>query len=447
MVGNDIQMQRLLEKKIQQLSFLVKLNNLVGYLPLELDTILKTATREIDKLLPRCKSFLFLFDQGCTRMQIQAGRRRASSSGCHRVDDVSHCRIASEGFPLIVQDVNLSPGCPNRLLARNTRAYVCIPIMFGKEFLGSLTVESPKINSFSRDNLELLVAVASQLSIAIYRARLYQQLNKEKEELARANREIKRLNIHLQKKLKELKEAEARLIQSEKLAATGRMAANLAHEINNPISIILSSLDYLLMDPAENNLSAELVAELEAIAKHARRIAGLVRDLLIFAREPVQELAPLDLNEVINKTLVLPGSRPVKDGISLCPQLAETQVVINGNQMKLQQLLLNLIDNAADAMPAGGQITIKTAVDVNNGMAILAVKDEGIGIKPEDLGKIFDPFFTTKEPGKGTGLGLSIVYNIVKEHGGMVEVESKPGTGTTFTLKFPLCQAMSKDEF
>lgn len=437
---NNQHVQEELEKKVKELSFLVKINNIIGFLPLELPETLSAVTKELNKLFAGNRSYIFLFCQENEKMEVQDDGTSLfpPPNHFHRKEDISQCRISIDTLPVIVQDATEGHGCTNRLVGKDTRSYVCIPIVFGKQLLGSLTVESPLMNGFTRDDLQLLIAVASQLAFPILRNRQYQQLEGEREKIARANQEINQLNVQLENKLKQLGEAEALLVQSEKLAVTGRIAANLAHEINNPIGIILSSLDYLLMEPEEHGCSAELQAELKIVSKHARRITALVKDLLLFARDSGPGFMAVNLAEIMDKTVLLMCPQLAKDGIQVCTQLDAAEIMIKGNHMKLQQVFLNLLENSRDAMPAGGMIMVEAGIADSGTMAMVKVEDDGIGIQEEDMGKIFDPFFTTKEVGKGTGLGLSIVYNIVKEHHGTVSVISEPGKKTAFLLKFPL---------
>ncbi|MDD4753547.1 MAG: ATP-binding protein [Desulfitobacteriaceae bacterium] len=437
---NNNHIQEELEKKVKELGFLVKINNIVGFLPLELKETLSAVTKEINKQFVGNTSFIFLFSQEDQKMEMRTDDTPvcAHPNRFHRKEDIYECRVNIDTLPVIVQDITQEQGCTNRLVASDTKSYVCIPIVFGKQFLGSLTVESPRINGFNRDDLQLLIAVTSQLAFPIYRTRQYQQLENEKRKIAQANLEINQLNVQLKNKLKQLREAEALLVQSEKMAVTGRMAANLAHEINNPIGIILSSLDYLLMEPQENGRCAELEEELRVISKHARRIAALVRDLLMFARDSSHDLLSVNLADIIDKTVSVMGSQLAKDGVQVHTRLNSKEIMVKGNQMKLQQVFFNLLENSRDAMPVGGVIKVEADIIDSETMAIVMVTDTGTGICKENIEKIFDPFFTTKEAGKGTGLGLSIVYNIIREHHGTLSVTSIPGEKTVFTMRLPL---------
>jgi PAS domain S-box-containing protein len=227
--------------------------------------------------------------------------------------------------------------------------------------------------------------------------------------------------------------------QSDKLAALGTLAAGLAHELNNPIGIISSRIELVLLE-ADAALPPEIRADLEVLHRHAQRVARIVQGLLSFSRQSGGALAPVDLNQVVEETLLLVEKQVSKDGITVARRLAPALPAIRGDANALQQVLMNLLLNARDAVNGTGRIVIETGPAPGAPDKVrVAVTDTGIGIPPEILPRIFDPFFTTKA--SGTGLGLSISYGIVREHQGTVDVESTPGQGTTFTLTFPACPA------
>jgi len=223
--------------------------------------------------------------------------------------------------------------------------------------------------------------------------------------------------------------------QAEKLAALGTLAAGLAHELNNPIGIISSRVELMLLEAAGDSLPPGLRDDLEVLHRHAQRVARIVQGLLSFARQSAGARGPVDLNHVVEETLLLIEKQVARDGIALLRSLTPGLPRIAGDANAIQQVLMNLVINARDAMQEGGQITVATEVGRTPQEVRLLVRDTGTGIPPEILPRIFDPFFTTKP--SGTGLGLSISYGIVREHGGTVSVESEPGKGTTFTVTFP----------
>jgi two-component system NtrC family sensor kinase len=223
--------------------------------------------------------------------------------------------------------------------------------------------------------------------------------------------------------------------QSEKLAALGTLAAGLAHELNNPIGIISTRAELMLLDAESRGLPDDVTEDLRVIHRHSQRIARITQGLLSFARSPSGQSGRVDLNRVIDETLLLVEKTIVKDGVRVRRALTPDLPMIWGDANALQQVVVNLLTNARDAVRAGGEIFIETRVAAEPpGRVQLAVRDTGSGIPPEVLAKIFDPFFTTKA--EGTGLGLSISYGIVRDHRGTVDVRSTPGEGTTFVLTF-----------
>jgi PAS domain S-box-containing protein len=223
--------------------------------------------------------------------------------------------------------------------------------------------------------------------------------------------------------------------QSEKLAALGTLAAGLAHELNNPIGIISTRAELMLLDAESKGLPEDVVEDLRVIHRHSQRVARIAQGLLSFARSPSGQPGRVDLNRVIDETLLLVEKTIVKDGVRVRRALTPDLPPIWGDANALQQVVMNLLTNARDAVRAGGEIFVETGVPAEPpGGVQLVVRDTGPGIPPEVLPRIFDPFFTTKA--EGTGLGLSISYGIVRDHRGTVDVRSAPGEGTTFVLTF-----------
>jgi signal transduction histidine kinase len=235
---------------------------------------------------------------------------------------------------------------------------------------------------------------------------------------------------------RDLEITEAQLLHSEKLRTLGEVYAGLTHEINNPLGIILTRVKLLLATAPERALPADVTRDLETIDKHGARIADIVRGLLAFSRKT--ELAPreTDLNQVLADVLALVEKPFARDGVKIESQLAPGLPRIQASPDHLQQVFLNLVKNAREAMPEGGTITVRTA---RNGASLVAeVLDTGTGISPPAVGHLFEPFFTTKGVGKGVGLGLSVSYGIVKAHDGEIEGENRSGKGAVFRVILPL---------
>ena len=224
--------------------------------------------------------------------------------------------------------------------------------------------------------------------------------------------------------------------RAEKLAALGTLSAGLAHELNNPIGIISSRIELMLLEADSTGLPAEIRDDLGVLHRQAKRVARITHGLLSFARQSSGERMPVDLNHIVRETLLLAEKQMTKAGIRVTTRLDADLPAIAGDANTLQQVVLNLVTNAWDAVDPGGEITLETRVLRERTNAVtLVVTDTGRGIDPETIPRIFDPFFSTKPT--GTGLGLSITDGIVREHGGTIDVESRPGTGTRFVLTFP----------
>ncbi|HIE50688.1 MAG TPA: hypothetical protein EYP85_02925 [Armatimonadetes bacterium] len=237
----------------------------------------------------------------------------------------------------------------------------------------------------------------------------------------------------LQEALHELETTQAQLLQSSKLASIGLLAGGVAHELNNPLQIVLGRTELLLEDAPPGSAQHR---DLQEIHHELQRMVDIVQNLLAFSRASRRnEMEAVQLNEVVNTTLALLGQQLRVKNIEPHTDLQPDLPPVWGNAGKLQQVLTNLAVNAVQAMPNGGRLEVTTSCLGNQ--VILRVRDTGCGIPPEHLEHIWDPFFTTKPPGEGTGLGLSVTYGIVKEHGGEIAVSSEVGKGTEFTLLFP----------
>jgi signal transduction histidine kinase len=238
----------------------------------------------------------------------------------------------------------------------------------------------------------------------------------------------------LRRAIRELDETHAQLLQSDKIGAIGEAYAGLTHEINNPLAIILSRVRLMRAREQEKRLDAEVSRDLEVIERQGSRIAELVRGLLAFARKRDFHMRETDLNQVVEETAALIRKPFEKKGITIRTELVRSLPRLWASPPHLQQVFLNLLNNARDAMPEGGRIVIRTLqVD---GSLVAEVEDSGTGLAQGVGDRVFEPFFTTKE--KGTGLGLSVSYGTIKAHAGEMTVESETGKGTLFRVTLPI---------
>jgi two-component system NtrC family sensor kinase len=239
--------------------------------------------------------------------------------------------------------------------------------------------------------------------------------------------------VHVMKDITERKRAQEQLLQSEKLAALGRLAASLAHEINNPLQALSSGLR-LLNRPT---LDAEKRKQYVAVAgREVERLVGIAERTIGFYRPTADDAAATDVHVLLDEMLALAGKELEHGHVVVRREWADHLSTIHAIANQLKQVFLNLILNAAQAMPDGGTLTISTGRAEDGSAICVRFADTGHGIAPEHRDRIFEPFYTTRE--QGTGLGLSISYNIVQQHGGRIEVESQPGQGTVFAVILPI---------
>jgi two-component system NtrC family sensor kinase len=264
-------------------------------------------------------------------------------------------------------------------------------------------------------------------------------------QLRAANEEIvtwaKTLEDRVVQKTKELRSAHEHMLHVEKMASMGKMAAVVAHEVNNPLSGILTYAKLLRKwvgsGQAEHEKREEAMQCLDLIAAESRRCGDLIKNLLSFSRTAPMNLQPTDLREVIDRSLLLVRHQLELGGIELQLKLAHDLPRVPCDPAEIEQVLLALIMNAIDAMPRGGNLWIETRRGNDETQIEIKVRDDGAGIAPNVLPQIFEPFMTTKENGRGVGLGLAISRGIVERHNGRIEVTSELGRGTTFTVTLP----------
>jgi two-component system NtrC family sensor kinase len=226
-----------------------------------------------------------------------------------------------------------------------------------------------------------------------------------------------------------------KLMRSDRLAMVGQLAAGVAHEINNPLgSILLFSRLTMQQMPAEGRARENL----ERIEKETKRCHAIVKNLLDFARERKPLVESVDVNGLLDETLKLFEGQFLFQNVQIVRDYDAKVAAIPGDQAQLQQVFMNIILNAVDAMKGKGRLEITTRVNEADGVVEIGMSDSGSGISPENMDRIFDPFFTTKGVGHGTGLGLSVSYGIVQSHNGDIAVASPPGGGATFTISLPM---------
>jgi signal transduction histidine kinase len=325
--------------------------------------------------------------------------------------------VVTSGVPRRIDDVrragDLLPEARGPVADDGIRAIVCVPVRARQTVLGTLSLGRQAATAFSDDEVALLQCVADQIGLALEHARLHAETRRQ---------------------LQDLERAQTAVVRAERLSAVGELTRGVAHEINNPLMIVLGQVQVL----REEQPSETAQRGLEMIERAARRAAAVVRDLRQFA-EPAPPLrAPCQLAEHIRRALALHAERLDADHIAWHIDLEDVPPIW-ADAAHVDQLLNHLIENARHAMVAGhqgGTLLIRLSSIVSG--IRLEVGDDGPGIEPEHLPRIFNPFFTTKGPDGGRGLGLSVSHGIVREHGGRIWAENRAPGGALLVVELPL---------
>jgi two-component system NtrC family sensor kinase len=289
----------------------------------------------------------------------------------------------------------------------------------GDRFIGVVLVLSARKGAYDADDLRVVQTLSATLAVALENARLYEEL---------------------QTSLREQERAQEQLIQAEKMAALGRLAASIAHEINNPLQGVLGCMLLSQEELHGQFRRQKLVNHLEVAVSEVRRVSDIVRRMHDFYRHARTELVTVDVHQVLESVLTLSGKQLQHSDVTVVRDYAPDLSPIQANPDHLKQVFLNLVLNAVDAMPDGGTLRVATRnrPDAEPPAVQIAFHDTGEGMPPEVSERLFEPFFTTK--GSGSGLGLSISYGIIESHNGQITVDSQEGEGSTLTVELPVTQ-------
>ena len=316
-----------------------------------------------------------------------------------------------------------------------TRRFVSVPIqqlIAGTKAVSAMKLDKPIDIIHSSEELDDLA----------------RSFNTMRERLGLAVDEINEFTQKLETKVVErtgeLRAAHQKLRQSDRLASLGQLAASVAHEINNPISGVLNLSMLMQRILKDEGIPQERVAEfrkyLSQVVQETSRVGRIVSDLLAFSRRSKPQRAEADLNRIVKTTLSLVSHKLKLGNVGVDLDLADDLPLVRCDNSQIQQVVLNLVLNGAEATQGRSErrLAVRTRVAEGGAAAALSIQDNGEGVKPENLARIFDPFFTTKPEGKGVGLGLAVSYGIVEAHGGDIAVASRPGEGATFTVTLPV---------
>lgn len=372
------------------------------------DAIVETLLGLTSELFTVLDSDLFLFDSPETIRSV-SGR----SSPLLKADVEAHLQSGVLREETAENSIMVLPASGVPVLGRSGTIVVVLPLVLGGRRIGLLALRISRSHaSFSPHEALLLTVLAHQSAVGLEHLRVQRQLQEAKEEV---------------------RASQAQIVQAAKLAAIGELAAGVAHEIKNPLQVLMLHLEMVRAGNPLPNWT-------DMFSKQIQRLSDITIRLMRFARDASEDVTmePVSVNRAIEDIVTMVQHEFRGNGIEFAIRMADPLPTVMGNLNYLQQVFLNLLINARDAMPAGGEIAITTSLTGYH--VSIDVADTGSGIRRDVLEKIFDPFFTTKPIGEGTGLGLAICHKIVAEHRGMIRVESETTKGTTFTVMLPLIQ-------
>ncbi len=405
-------MEKELRQRNRELATLNALNQSVAS-SLDLNQVLANAMRGIREIANVEAGFLVLIDpQSGQRTLSEFFAREPSFKIEASVVDNGIVDAVIEGRQAVVINEVPDGGRFSRLGDSRVRSTLCVPLIVKDAAVGAIQVVNKLGGPFDGNDRVLFLSIAASVGAAMENSQLYNELA----DFAQA-----------------LERSQAQLIQAEKMAAVGRLAASIAHEINNPLQAIHNSL-HLTLRPT---LPEEKKTWYLALAQEeVERLIDIVRRLLEFYRPSRGRSALTDVNRVIDTVLALANKRLQHGHVDVETFLAADLPLLRVVPDQLAQVFLNIVINAVEAMPDGGRLTIGTAQTGDGHWVYTTFTDNGSGMDEETKANIFEPFFTTKQT--GTGLGLAISYGIIQRHGGQIQVQSAPGSGSTFSVRLPV---------
>jgi two-component system, NtrC family, sensor kinase len=367
-----------------------------------------------------------------------------SSAACH-------AHPASQKI-LGVLDTNLSLAATDANLAdvtRQTLLYTLlavlaisslIPLFIRKVVHGSLRALEDGTERIAAGEFSYQIPVRTHDELAAVADSFNSMSRQLRDARAEIDAATKKLEERVEQKTRELNRAHEEMLRVEKMASIGKLSAVVAHEINNPLAGILTYAKLLKKHFAREDGAkhAETISSLDLIERESRRCGEILRNLLTFARSTPMNYEPADLNTVADRCVRLVQHQLQLAGVELHLELAPALPTVRCDAAQMEQVVISLIMNAIDAMPAGGNLALRTRELADSREVQIQVQDNGVGIPPDLLPNLFEPFFTTKERGHGLGLGLAISRNIIERHRGRIEVSSQPGHGSLFTITLPV---------
>ena len=395
---------------------------------LDLNEVLNSTTDKICEII----------GSDCVRIYLLDNQREILNLASHRglstqFIEMSHVRSRKIGDGFLGRTVltgkvhhvdNLLPSEDHYvkiLVKQGFKSTIYIPLVSKGEPVGVMSICSITPFKFSPDDAEFLTSIGNQIGLAVHNADLYENIKNAYEEL---------------------KEAQEQVIRSEKLASLGKLAATIAHEINNPLSAVLTYIRLMMKLIARDRFSVERIGDisryLSTMELETARCGEIVKNLLAFSRQSKTAIETHSMEEIIERSLALIAHELELEEIKIVKEIEPNLPNVQCDSKQIQQVLLNLISNASEAMEKRGILTIAVKRSERDGFLDVVISDTGCGISKENLKNIFEPFFTTKQEGKGVGLGLSIAYGIITRHNGSIEVKSELKKGSSFKVVLPI---------
>lgn len=409
--------ERTLRRRNEQLAILNEIGRMVTS-SLELDVVLAATMRGIREILQVEAGSVCLVDEETGELVFRrtlspqhgwiTGQTLAPGEGI-----VGH--VVQTGQPRLVNDVGHDPhflAHIDEATGLTARAILCVPLVFRERVIGAIEVINKLDGEFTADDLDLLQTMAASVAVAVENANLYSELADFTEEL---------------------EHSQAQLVQAAKMAAIGRLAASIAHEINNPLQAIHNSLHLTIHQQLDEEKRARY---LQLAQEEVERLIQIVQRMLDFYRPSCGRILPTDTNEVIHNVLAIASKQLQHSKVHVHTRLSPHLPLVPTVPDQLTQVFLNIVINAIEAMPEGGDLRLGTTCSEDGEWVVAAFRDSGPGLSTEEQANIFEPFYTTKP--SGTGLGLAVSYGIIERHGGTIEVHSRPGQGATFIIRLPV---------
>jgi two-component system NtrC family sensor kinase len=409
--------EQALRRRNQELSALVDINRMVTS-SLELDEVLESTIQGIREILQVEAGSLVLLDEEIGGMVFRktfspeqgwiTGRTIQSEKGI-----IGY--VVQTGESKLVNNVERDPHFSAEVdeeAGLTSRTILCVPLKSRGRVMGAIEVINKLDGVFTRQDLELLQAMAASVAVAVDNANLYSELA----DFA-----------------KELERSQAQLVQAEKMAAIGRLAASIAHEINNPLQAVHNSLHLSLHEGLGDDKRMQYLGMART---EVQRLIEIVQRMLDFYRPSRGRVMPNKVNDIVRNVLTLAQKRLQHGGVRVHTRLSPDLPLVPVVSDQIAQVFLNIVINAIEAMPSGGDLWLETRLSGDGEWVLTYFRDVGPGMSSEQIANLFEPFYTTKSD--GTGLGLAISYGIVERHGGSIEIPSQPGRGTTFIVKLPV---------